>query len=325
MATIEHAFTTHLTALLSRLPDVREDNGEAIHDARVATRRLRGTARVLAGDHPSEQWQEIQRSIRTIGRALGKARDVDVSLDLLEQIERRSPATAPAVAAVRARLRRVHERRRRRLIKKLERQDIAALERVCSSVSSPNGFRIAPWRTTRPGRALAAAIGAHAEDAQKAVAHASAVYFPRRAHAVRVALKKLRYLVELLDRDDEERRPALRALRRAQDTLGDLHDREVLAMRLKRMLRRESIPAANVLADVLDGEARELFARYLDTRQRLFETCHALADWPKSHPGHALRRRMLTMSALALPSAAVVLFVTRARSVSAKGSSFTTG
>jgi CHAD domain-containing protein len=324
MATIEHAFTTNLSALLSRLPDVREDDGEAIHDARVATRRLRGTARVLAGDHPSEQWQEIQRSIRTIGRALGKARDVDVSLDLLEKIERRSPPTAPAVAAVRARLLRVHQRRRRQLIKKLERQDIAALERFCSSVSAANGFRAAPWRTTRPGRALTAAIAAHAEDAQAAVAHASAVYFPRRAHAVRVALKKLRYLVELLDRE-EERRPALRALRRAQDTLGDLHDREVLAERLKRMLRRESIPAANMLADVLDGEARELFARYLDTRQRLTETCHALADWPKPHSGHALRRRMLTMGALALPSAAVVLFVTRASSASASDRPLTSG
>lgn len=312
MATIEHAFTTHLTTLLSRLPDVREDDVEAIHDARVATRRLRGIAPVLAGDDPSESWQEIQRSIRAIGRALGKARDVDVSLELLEQIERRTPPAAPAVAAVRARLMPEQERRRRRLIKKLEREDIAALERLPSALSATNGY--ARWRTRRRGRSLAAALAEHADEAQAAIAHSSAVYFPRRAHAVRVAVKKLRYLAELLDREDEERRPALRALRRAQDALGDLHDREVLAERVKRMLQRESMPGANVLAGVLEGESRELFAQYLDMRQRLTEACDTLAGWSRHHANHALRRRrLLTMTAVALPSAAAVLFVTRAR------------
>src|SRR5687768_17102111 len=124
MGTIEHSFTTHLDSLLSRLPMVRDGDADAIHAARIATRRLRGILPILVGDSPSERWQELQGRFRKTGRSLGKARDVDVSLELLKEIEQRSPATAPAAAAVRSRLMPEQVRRRRRLIKRLERQKI---------------------------------------------------------------------------------------------------------------------------------------------------------------------------------------------------------
>ena len=242
MGTIEHSFTTHLDSLLSRLPMVRDGDADAIHAARIATRRLRGILPILVGDHPSERWQELQGRFRKTGRSLGKARDVDVSLELLQEIEQRSPATAPAAAAVRSRLMPEQVRRRRRLIKRLERQNIEALGGRRAIGAHVNGNGRALWRTPPAHRRLAAAIATNADLAQDAITHASGVYFPKRAHRVRVALKKLRYLVELLERGDGGRRPALRVLKRAQEALGQIHDREVLAARLKRLLRGQDIP-----------------------------------------------------------------------------------
>jgi CHAD domain-containing protein len=312
MGTIEHSFATHVDSLLSRLPMVRDGDADAIHAARIATRRLRGILPILVGDHPSERWQELQGRFRKTGRALGRARDVDVSLELLNEIEQRSPAAAPAAAAVRSRLMPEQVRRRRRLIKRLERQHLEALGGLRAIAAHATGNGRALWRTPPAHRRLAAAIAANADLAQEAITHASGVYFPRRAHRVRVALKKLRYLVELLDRGDGGRRPALRVLKRAQETLGQIHDREVLSARLKRLLRGQDIPSSSLLDDVLEAESHALFKQYAHERDALITTCRALLEWSKRHSAPTIRTRMLTVGALAVPSAAMVLLASRA-------------
>ncbi len=312
MGTIEHSFTTHLDSLLSRLPMVRDGDADAIHAARIATRRLRGILPILLGDHPSERWQELQGRFRKTGRSLGKARDVDVSLELLKEIEQRSPATAPAAAAVRSRLMPEQVRRRRRLIKRLERQNIEALGGRRAIGAHANGNGRALWRTPPAHRRLAAAIATNADLAQDAITHASGVYFPKRAHRVRVALKKLRYLVELLERGDGGRRPALRVLKRAQEALGQIHDREVLAARLKRLLRGQDIPSSSLLVDVLEAESRALFGQYARERDALITTCQALLESSRRHSVPTIRTRMLTVGALAVPSAAMLLLASRA-------------
>jgi CHAD domain-containing protein len=313
MGTIEYAFRTHLDALVSHLPSVREGDADAIHAARIATRRLRGILPILLGDHPSERWQELQGRFRKTGRSLGRARDVDVSLELLQAIERRSPATAPAAAAVRSRLVPEQVRRRRRLIKRLERRNLEAL-RVLSTIGAQAGGRgRVLWRTPPAQRRLAAAIGTNADLTRQAIEHASGVYFPKRAHRVRVALKKLRYLVELLQGADTRRRPALRELKRAQETLGQMHDREVLAMRVNDLRRGQDMPSAAILGEALEAESRALFAEYRERRDALITVCQSLIEWSTRHSAHPVRTRMLAAGALAVPSAAVVLLASRAR------------
>ena len=64
---------------------------------------------------------------------------------------------------------------------------------------------------------------------------AGAVYLPERLHAVRIAVKKLRYAVELGGRRvaATAATPTLRALKRGQELLGRMHDLQMLIDRVR--------------------------------------------------------------------------------------------
>jgi hypothetical protein len=91
-----------LSALAACLPGIREGEDKAIHDARVATRRLRETLALAHTNLESEELQDILELIHRAGRALGDARDPDVAQRLLTDIENRLPAAAPIVVKMRS-------------------------------------------------------------------------------------------------------------------------------------------------------------------------------------------------------------------------------
>ena len=225
-------------------------------------------------------------TVKALGRALGKARDQDEALRLVGDIEERSPSTAPAAAVLRARLLPERVRQRRRLIKALEAADVEGLEQLRKAVhheASRSGRHLWGRRGSQSG--LAAVIAEGAEILEQRMDHASGVDFPDRAHKVRVAIKKLRYAVEFLDGHEKIRKPSVRVLRRAQEALGQVHDREVLRQRLTSLAKDEDIPAARELERVLEAETRAIFETYRAMRPALLAVCTDLAAW--SRPGVA--------------------------------------
>ncbi len=71
----------HLRRLRSAEREVRADTTiEAVHDLRVATRRLRSTLRLLAPVYAGDNWRALSRGVGQIGRAAGAVRDRDVLL-----------------------------------------------------------------------------------------------------------------------------------------------------------------------------------------------------------------------------------------------------
>src|SRR5688500_15921177 len=111
--------------LLLCLPGVRDGQVEAIHQARVATRRLR-EALPLAG-YDSDALEASLSTAKSIGRTLGPVRELDVLADILTVFEYRVPATSAATAEARATLRREQRAARRRMIKRLDDVDVRAL------------------------------------------------------------------------------------------------------------------------------------------------------------------------------------------------------
>ena len=312
MSTAAHVFHSNLQLLVTSLPAVRDGDVEAIHDARVATRRLRAVLRTAMRGPRADHVEPLARLVKRAGRALGRVRDLDVSLSLLRDLEERAPATAAAVATLRAELLPKRLRRVRRLLKRLERLQLRRLSGFASEGSrwTGRGHRLASRRLSLPS--LPAAIAEQAEAAQSALERASGIYFPKRAHALRIALKKLRYSLELLDERDAQTKAALRALRAAQQSLGDLHDREVLAQRLKRERRRVDVPHADELGVVLEAESRSLFAKYLERRASVIEAVAAVLASVATPVRRFTPARIFTMGAVALPSAAAVLLAARA-------------
>jgi CHAD domain-containing protein len=71
-------------AMLSKAPAALSgDDVEAVHDMRVAIRRLRSALRTFGDASPRKGRKRIAKSARRLGRALGGVRDADVHLAAL--------------------------------------------------------------------------------------------------------------------------------------------------------------------------------------------------------------------------------------------------
>jgi CHAD domain-containing protein len=108
---------------------------------------------------------------------------------------------------------------------------------------------------------------------------------PDRLHAVRIAIKKLRYAVELsTEIAGQKTDAALRALTRSQDLLGRVHDLEVLIDRVRKVQASLAPPNVTVwreldaLVGSIEDDCRRLHARYMRARDPLAAMVARLAD-----------------------------------------------
>lgn len=213
-----------LTALKKHLPAALEGDVRAVHQARVASRRLREVLPVIGLSIPPQPLRRARRAARLVTQALGPVRELDVSLVLLGELAKAHPSHLRAVLATRARLDDEREARRRLMLRELsgpkQARIIARLEDV-GWLAEPPSFQ---WR-----HLLAERTGTRAAELASAVDEAGVLYDLDRLHAVRIATKKLRYTLELAG---EARAAAtarlLKQLKATQDHLGHLHDLQVL-------------------------------------------------------------------------------------------------
>src|SRR5438477_5547232 len=68
---------------------------DAIHDARVATRRMRAALRLVEPLISDEHRKPLARALRRLRRRLGAARDLDVMIDHLKSLKRARSRAAP--------------------------------------------------------------------------------------------------------------------------------------------------------------------------------------------------------------------------------------
>jgi CHAD domain-containing protein len=309
---LDQAISRNLAILFSTISGIRDGQSDAIHDARVATRRLRAALPLAWAESPNTEWASSFETIRQMGKQLGRVREVDVALDALPSLEARVPPAAAAIAELRRELTQRQAKRRRRLIKNVER---LSLDRL-STVRLVPGRRLSLARDRR-WHAVERAIVDHAESLRQAVIDASGVYFPNRVHRVRVETKKLRYVLELVVRAESS--ALLKRLRRAQEILGELHDHQMLAL---------AVGAASDLngADrrLLEASAHarcdELFQDYLRRRPQLLEVCEqaSSAAMRDAFRPHSVGEMLVTAGVMAAPSALLWMARRTARSVESR-------
>jgi CHAD domain-containing protein len=249
--------------LTRHLPPALAGDERSVHQARVASRRLRETVPVIAA--PSRSRHKVERDIRRLTRALGGVRELDVAIGLLDDIARRPQIPRDALEDVRAQVLGERERRRTRMIEKAGRVNLERVHRRLQDVcAEPQDGAAHDWRgvletrIVRRARVLGAAIEA-----------AGRMYAPERLHDVRIAVKKLRYGLELAaDARLEHVRPDVATLKRTQETLGRLHDLQVLQHHVAAVQAspppREGADdgGLDVIAGVLEEACRHLHARY---------------------------------------------------------------
>jgi CHAD domain-containing protein len=131
--------------------------------------------------------------------------------------------------------------------------------------------------------ALDARVARRAAALERAIDAAGSVYLPERLHAVRIALKKLRYGAELAA--EASARPdgrSLRTLKQAQALLGRMHDLQVLIDRVRSVQAALTPPDVtrwrdlDMLVASLERSCRSLHARYVRDRSAFVDVCGRL-------------------------------------------------
>ena len=283
----EYLIRQRISALGRALPAAKAGDATSLHQARVATRRLRAALPIVGSGTKAEK---IGRSVRRLTRALGPVRELDVELVILDELEKSGEVPHAAIDRLRASIVEERERLQADVRDRIEDFDIDKVRKRAVSIARKHvdgkrprdaqSVAHARERASRRARRVAAAIDS-----------AAGLYLPDRLHGVRIAVKKLRYTLEL-GFSDGKKSPSrsavarnaarLRTLKQAQDLLGRMHDLEVLITRTRGIQSSPGASTLKVSADLdrlvrrLETECRQLHGHYMAARPTLLSLCHRL-------------------------------------------------
>jgi CHAD domain-containing protein len=279
-----------------------DDGG--VHQARVTSRRLREAVPVFATGLSGSKAGKARRKIRRVTRALGTVRELDVTVQLLDELARSPSVSRDAVEDVRARVMKERDERRKLMIDRLEKVNADKLDSRLASVGAAlDEATSEPWR-----KALAARLMTRSRRLLAAMADAGQMYAPDRLHAVRIAAKKLRYGLELAaDSGLKQAAPHVRTIKRAQDMLGKLHDLQVLqthvaAVQAEPRSGRPREALENLIRHIED-QCRLLHGRYVASSPALREAATAVRKVIVPQLAHPPRRSRSIKMSLPRPAA----------------------
>jgi len=112
-----------LEEMMSNLDGTRAgDDIEALHDMRVALRRLRAALSVFAAAFPPKPFAVTEKEVSRVTDALGTVRDADVQIEFMQSVEEKAPESEKVgLHAFVEHLQRGRDRERIVLVKELNR------------------------------------------------------------------------------------------------------------------------------------------------------------------------------------------------------------
>ena len=264
---VRSALAAAATRLLRHDPGVRiGDDPEDVHQARVATRRLRSDLRTFRALLDPERSGSLRDELKWAGDLLGDLRDADVLLDRLRrQADGLPTRDAVAVAGLLRRLVAEQDAARARLLEALRSERYVELvERLVAFAQVPP--LVGAW--AEPAQAVLPALVKPAwRHLERTVAGLDSEPPPEQLHQVRIRAKRFRYAAEAVapavGKDAVRLASAVADL---QSVLGDHHDAYVA----EAWLREKAAEA---------DPAQVLVAGELISLQRL-EAAELERQWP---------------------------------------------
>lgn len=257
-----------VSTLLRNDPGVRLGHDpEAVHQARVATRRLRSDLRTFRSVVVAEWAEPLRDELSWLAGLLGGVRDADV---LIERLERQAAEMKPVDASfVTSVLAKVHAHRGNARTVLLEAMSgpryVSLLDRLVMGASTPAlgpdadrpAREVLPELARRPWRDLKRAVPSR--DEQPA---------DETLHALRILAKRARYAAEAcVPVHHEQARRLAKAIAGLQTVLGDHQD----AVQAEAWIREHSSKATSATSDAF-------VAGQLVAAQR-FEAAAARTGW----------------------------------------------
>jgi CHAD domain-containing protein len=205
----------------------RAGNGadpEALHDFRVAVRRLRSALRAFGPLLGEVIGEGDRRRLRRITRATGPARDAEVLLDWMRGIagalpERYRPSLEWLASRVEGAKREGYAALEAEVVPRFTRMAPALAQRLAAGAPSP------PPGEGTFGAAMAELVRAQGRAFKDALGKVAVSSDAGPAHRARIQAKRLRYLLEPLRGNERADAAApVKGLRELQDVLGGLAD-----------------------------------------------------------------------------------------------------
>ncbi|HEX2980278.1 MAG TPA: CHAD domain-containing protein, partial [Anaerolineaceae bacterium] len=210
----------------------------------VASRRLRAALPLFAGALPEKRYPTWMKEIRAVTRALGAARDIDVQIEAVERFLSLStePRNQPGLRRLLLRLRQQRARLQAPVNAALDHLETSGvllemqnrlalrLRQACpETVPSTHLTRLA-------SRSIMKSLEAF-------LSYEPYVWRPEsieELHAMRIAAKHLRYTLEIFAPIfPSQLKEPLQAIRKVQESLGEIHDADVWEVFLEEFIRSE--------------------------------------------------------------------------------------
>lgn len=246
------------------------DDTEALHDFRVALRRLRSVLRVYAPWYDAVP-KNLHKRLRRLAHATNAARDTEVLIEWLRRVQPRLKAGArPGCAWLIMRLAK-RQRTANRAVRNLVHKEFSALvPRLRAAL-----------RTQKEGRDVIAGVtfaqviderlSVYCAELAAELASIGSAADREELHAARISGKRLRYLLEPLRGSVPGVVALVNSMKSFQDRLGELNDRFAMARELTQAVEIASVQAETVLPGLLELAAwveRDTKRRYRDIRAR---------------------------------------------------------
>jgi CHAD domain-containing protein len=235
---------THLSALVQEMDGVRlAKDIEAVHRMRVASRRLRATLPLFGQQLAGKRHLVWIKTVRSITRALGKARDSDVQIEHVSKfLESMQPPNRSGVRRLLLRLRQQRLALQPKVMKELNKFEKSGLVTEMAQKLAPFDIYHDRLDENDPGL-LKLADRAIRTQLEEFLGFDGIVDQPERVeelHAMRISAKHLRYTLETFAPLFEDNlKIHLKAMRSAQDMLGAIHDCDVWAIYIPQFMDEE--------------------------------------------------------------------------------------
>jgi CHAD domain-containing protein/transposase len=271
----------HFGAMLSHEPGTRLGTDiEALHDMRVATRRMQAALRVFGSGFRPKKVKPLLAGLRATARVLGRVRDLDVFIEKLHHYQQFLPEKEQAGLQLLLKTWSAKRKKaRRKLVAYLDSKQYRQFKKdLLKFVTTAGlGAKAIADETAVPSRLRYVvpsliyqryeAVHAYETKLEKAT--------PDTLHDLRITFKQLRYVVEFFAEIlGEEGTQVIAEVKALQDHLGELNDAEVASHSLRDLLAEWDQHQAHL--PLSERQSPTQLAAYLEAkleeRQRLLET-----------------------------------------------------
>ncbi len=219
---------------------------ECVHQARVASRRLRAALRMFRDCFPVRKVKRWHKAVKHIAKGLGGARDLDVQIEFLCHVldELSEKASYPGIARLMVRLEKQRERIQTEVIEAVDEFEATEVLNEMQAAMKPILKKARRRGLGVQSSAACLRTEHHILDRlNELMRHHDSLDDPEaieQHHAMRIAAKRLRYTVEIArpvyaDQLNE----AVTVVKRLQSMLGEIHDCDVWLKHLASFAEEE--------------------------------------------------------------------------------------